>query len=261
MRELVIKGAKTHRILRELYRHVEGRTDAWEDLRRIAIGIQMTPDEAAEAHSSLMDEGLITPYGAGYTAMLTHKGIKYLEFGGVLEDKDIVLNTLKVLKQVTTGHMGVHVIFDYLCVSEDEPFRKDILDFLYEHNLIKRATGDDWFVIITPAGKKLTSSGYDSLLAPQSNTVSGDTIHISGSNHNVILKSPNSSITWKSEDVEKALPQLLDFFQKIRVEDTSLLLAAVQDIKAGKEIEPSKFERIAGFLANMTTIVSAVIPH
>jgi len=65
------------RMLAALYRWAEADPARWVDLRQLCEkeGIAFS----AEAYRYLIDEGLMSQYGAGYTCHLAHKGIKAIE--------------------------------------------------------------------------------------------------------------------------------------------------------------------------------------
>jgi len=67
------------RLLSLLYDRCNGNTKKWADLKELATGLDITPEELQKGYQYLIDEGLITYYGAGYTAMLTHEGIRAIE--------------------------------------------------------------------------------------------------------------------------------------------------------------------------------------
>ncbi len=76
-------------ILRALYQFVCGDTTKWACLRQISENENIVGDAFKRAYYYLMNECLISPYGAGFMSFITHKGIKKVEEDG---GDDIILN-------------------------------------------------------------------------------------------------------------------------------------------------------------------------
>ena len=182
----------------------------------------------------------------GYTATLTNEASNYIEKLNGLEEKDIILKTLKVLKPFPNKYTPLKTIFDYTGVIDEEPYSKSILDNMYKHGLIKQSNTSEWNTKNSEKGRKLTSTTYDHLEIPE--TKRGEHFTITGSNNNIIYKSTGSTINLSKDNMKTIIPQLLSFFNDLHVEDTSLLLAAVRDMNNGKEIDQSTFERITDSL-------------
>lgn len=257
MNTLIEKKANEHLVLRKFYKLAKGQTSTPAHLDQIGSSIGITGDKYREVHHSLQENYLIKPFGMGYTATLTNEASNYIEKLNGLEEKDIILETLKVLRPFPNKYTPIKTIFDYIGVIDEEPYRKSILDNMYRHGLIEQANTGEWNTKISEKGRNLTSATYDLLDIPE--TKRGDYFTITGSNNNIIYKSTGSTINLSKDDMKTIVPQLLSFFNDLHVEDRSLLLAAVKDLNNGKEIDQSTFERITGLVANMVTIVTPLI--
>jgi hypothetical protein len=66
-----------YRHLAALYRFTEGDTSQWVNLKQLCQKEGISFDEAA--YEYLVNEGLITLYGAGYACFLSHDGVKAIE--------------------------------------------------------------------------------------------------------------------------------------------------------------------------------------
>lgn len=73
------KQKTRYQLLLMIYKASDADTQRWFDLRQLAEGYDIKGAEFRTAHQYLMDEGLIKPYGAGFTSMITHEGIKAIE--------------------------------------------------------------------------------------------------------------------------------------------------------------------------------------
>jgi len=65
------------RLLNALYEFTGGSTRKWVNSKELCQAQGIPFD--ADAFNYLMDEGLITYYGAAYTCYLTHQGVKAVE--------------------------------------------------------------------------------------------------------------------------------------------------------------------------------------
>ncbi len=65
-------------ILNELCTSVVGKTDHWQHLDKLAANVGIFGEDFKEAYKELRNNGLIRPYGTGYTSYITNEGIKSL---------------------------------------------------------------------------------------------------------------------------------------------------------------------------------------
>ena len=72
----LINSKKRNRftVLSALYEATKGLTSHWADATPLASAKGLTGEPFEEACDYLLNEGLIKPYGAGYTYHITHKG-------------------------------------------------------------------------------------------------------------------------------------------------------------------------------------------
>ena len=61
-------------ILKELYEDTNGQTNRWGDVQKLSSKVGIIDNDFDEALDFLKNEKLITPYGAGHTYHLTHRG-------------------------------------------------------------------------------------------------------------------------------------------------------------------------------------------
>lgn len=66
-------------LLTETYELTKADTRLSLDLRELGKYLKLDGSEVEKAYYFLKDEGLLKPYGAGYTVMITHYGIKVVE--------------------------------------------------------------------------------------------------------------------------------------------------------------------------------------
>lgn len=166
MNPMLQKKIYCNKIVREFYKLTNGQTNYRQDLRQIAAGLKITGDNFISAYNDLKAEGLIEPFGQGYHSRLTQEGVKYVDELEFLEEKDIVILTIRYLKNMS-GYRNIYEIFDGVGVKEDEQFRKNTLDFMYQHNLIEPSNYSEVAATVSQTGKNLTSATFDNLLTPK----------------------------------------------------------------------------------------------
>ncbi len=219
------------------------------------------------------EKNLIESGGNGY--ILTDNGRTFKSFE-VLEKKRLRLLILEaIVDSYETGeYININNLLLINCPEMQMSELGKILRALYETNgYLKDATRMVQSVnrmILTvskfvAAGHsvnlKISKEGFDYLENLNNPTPKhSNTIHITGSNNNVVNQSSNVKIkNLSNEDVAKAIPELVTLIKDMRNTDLDLLLAAVKDHNEQKEIDPNTFERVTGIMANLITIVTPVL--
>ncbi len=77
-----IEDLKTKRfkILLAVYKATDQDSSKWCDVQKLSAQEGIKNGDFAKNYHYLMDEGLLKPFGAGYTAHISHNGIKAIEF-------------------------------------------------------------------------------------------------------------------------------------------------------------------------------------
>ncbi len=79
-------------ILKALYDFTGANTRRWACLKQIAKTVNIKGKDFVAVYDYLLAEDLIELYGAGYTCMITHAGIKLIE--AKLDDDEIINGTI-----------------------------------------------------------------------------------------------------------------------------------------------------------------------
>jgi DNA-binding transcriptional regulator YhcF (GntR family) len=121
-----------YNLLVETYRQSDGDVRQRLDLKSIGGELQINHSEVEKAYNFLLEEGLIAPYGAGYSITLTHYGIKTIEsfirkidFEDNKEFDSTELYQLKIIldeikNQISELKLGQEIIFGHI----DEAFEE-----------------------------------------------------------------------------------------------------------------------------------------
>jgi hypothetical protein len=109
---------------------------------------------------------------------------------------------------------------------------------------------------------KIEKPGY-SVLNPSVHQ-SGSVYNVNGGTPMFLTNSNNNTFNFKDslnkEDISKALPELINFFNTIRSDDAAMLLEAYKSDQNGQDIKSLDYDRIVSFLASITTIATPFLP-
>lgn len=162
MNQIVQKRINFNKLLRELYKTTNGQTNYRVDLRALGAQLKIREDNFTEAYNDLKAHYFIEPFGSGYNSRLTDDGIKYIDSLEFLDDKEIVLCTIKYLKTMS-GYRKIYEIFDAVGVRDDDTHRKYLLDLMYKQKLIEPSNYSEEVAALSQTGRTLTEVTYDNL--------------------------------------------------------------------------------------------------
>lgn len=164
MFDTIQKNAYTNNLIREVYKITEGSTNYLVDVQPMAAQFGMGYETLNILFSELKNIGLIRQGGTGRTAFIEPEGVRYVENLDLLEEKEIILRTIKYLKSLS-GYRPIHVLFDAIGVNTDKEFRSRIIKAMYQKKMVLSSNHNQDVVLISDEGKRLTEHTYDEIFA------------------------------------------------------------------------------------------------